>query len=98
MVVVGAAAARISDIPAERISAFMKVNPVVALRVLEARKAYMKEFDYSLLRECAEDLILSGNVNLMREHMNISMARRGGGAKGMGWACIPAGWLHSHRI
>ena len=57
----------------EWISAFMKVNPVVALRILEARKAYCEEFDYGMLKECTDDLIMRGNVNLMREHMAMSM-------------------------
>ena len=54
------------------ISAFMKKNPVVALRVLEARKAYCEEFDYQQMRSTVGELIDSGNMSLMREHANIS--------------------------
>ena len=54
------------------ISAFMKKNPVVATRVLEARKAYCEEFDYDLMRVNTKTLIDSGNVKLMREHADIS--------------------------
>jgi len=54
------------------ISAFMKKNPVVATRVLEARKAYCEEFDYDMMRVNTKTLIDSGNVKLMREHADIS--------------------------
>lgn len=59
------------------ISALMKKNPVVALRVLEARKAYCEEFDYDLLRDCVAEVISEGNVRLMQEHMAASL--EGGG-------------------
>ena len=60
-------------------SAFMKKNPVVALRVLETRKAYCAQFDYRELKRCADELVLGGNVLLMKEHMEISMGGGGGG-------------------
>jgi len=63
------------------ISALMKKNPVVALRVLEARKAYCEEFDYDLLRDCVAEVISEGNVRLMQEHMTLSMATDANGAR-----------------
>ena len=51
-------------------------NPL--FKDLTLRRYDVEEFDYSLLKECTEELIMSGNVNLMREHMNISMAAMGG--------------------
>ena len=57
----------------------MKKNPVVALRVLETRKAYCAQFDYRELKRCADELVLGGNVLLMKEHMEISMGGGGGG-------------------
>ena len=41
----------------EWISAFMRINTTVGMRVLEARKAFLDEFDYDLLMRCTEDLV-----------------------------------------
>ena len=61
----------------EWLSALMKENPTVALRILEARKAYAAEFDYRAMRECVDEVIGEGNVRLMQEHMAASL--EGGG-------------------
>ena len=61
----------------EWISALMKENPTVALRILEARKAYAAEFDYRAMRECVDEVIGEGNVRLMQEHMAASLRGRG---------------------
>ena len=57
----------------EWISALMKENPVVALRILEARKAYCDEFDYRTMRECVDEVVGEGNVRLMQEHATASL-------------------------
>ena len=48
-------------------------KPTVALRILEARKAYAAEFDYRAMRECVDEVIGEGNVRLMQEHMAASL-------------------------
>lgn len=68
----------------EWISALMKKNPVVAMRVLEARKAYCEEFDYGMLRECVDEIIGEGNVRLMREHAAASADSSEGGERSAG--------------
>ena len=65
----------------EWISALMKKNPVVAMRVLEARKAYCEEFDYDMLRECVNEIVGEGNVRLMREHAAASAGAAEGGER-----------------
>lgn len=56
------------------LSALMKENPVVALRILEARKAYAEEFDYRQMKECVTEVIGEGNVKLMKEHAGLSLS------------------------
>ena len=48
-------------------------KPDVALRILEARKAYAAEFDYRAMRDCVDEVIGEGNVRLMQEHMAASL-------------------------
>ena len=61
----------------EWLSALMKENPTVALRILEARKAYAAEFDYRAMRECVDEVIGEDNVRLMQEHAAASLEGSG---------------------
>ena len=45
---------------------FAKKNPAVTVRILEARKAYMEEFDYEMLKTFTNESIESANVDLMQ--------------------------------
>lgn len=58
----------------EWLDAFMKINSTVALRVIVARETYMRQFDYALAKQYAEDLVNKGNAQLMKRHASRSFS------------------------
>ena len=62
------------------ISALMKKNPVVALRVLEAQRRTARSSTTTIER-LRRGVISEGNVRLMQEHMTLSMATDANGAR-----------------
>jgi hypothetical protein len=50
----------------------MTINPSLALRIMETRRAYTSEFDWLQLKTLVEEDIAAANVKLMRTHAEVS--------------------------
>jgi hypothetical protein len=50
----------------------MTINPSLALRIMETRRAYTTEFDWLQLKKLVEEDIAAANVKLMRKHAEVS--------------------------